>query len=122
MKLLVTNCLALACFATLIPVTTQAQANPRPSFDCYRARSDVEIAICASPTLAAQDRAIASLYKRIRATSTPAGRAALLADQRQFLRTRDACYGPEGNGIDCLEGALAERVRELNGWLRSGYR
>jgi uncharacterized protein len=109
-----------AAFAS--PALVNAQPNPRASFDCNRARSDVEIAICASATLAAQDRAIASLYKRIRATSPPAMRAALQADQRQFLRARDACYGPDGNGIDCLEAALAERVRELNSWLRSGYR
>lgn len=104
------------------PQSVFAQTNPTPSFNCKRAVTEAELAICASTTLAAQDRAIASLYNRVRAATPQARRAALRADQQQFLRARDNCYGPEGNGIDCLEGSLAERVRELNRWLRSGYR
>jgi uncharacterized protein len=112
----------VATLICLTPVTTFAQPNPTPSFNCKRAVTEAELAICASPSLAAQDRAIASLYNRVRAATPTGRRPALRADQQRFLRARDNCYGPEGNGIDCLEGSLAERVRELNRWLRSGYR
>ena len=101
--------------ATILPPSAIAQNGSGPNFDCKKARSDAEIAICASPLLAAQDRAISSLYSRVRTETPRARRSALVRDQYMFNRARDNCYGPEGNGIDCLEGSLAERVRELNG-------
>jgi uncharacterized protein len=106
------------------PVIVAAKSTPSagPSFNCARARTIAEQAICASPAFSAQDRAIASLYPRVLAATAPARRAAFARDQAEFNRSRELCYTPEQNQDDCLEGLLASRVWQLNGWLRGGYR
>jgi uncharacterized protein len=93
-----------------------------PSFNCARARTVAEKAICWSPAFSAQDRAIASLYPRVVAATPPARRPALARDQAEFNRSRELCYTPEQTQDDCLGELLASRVWQLNGWLRGGYR
>jgi len=43
-------------------IVTPAAAQSGPSFDCAKASSEVELAICAMPQLAAADREMAAIY------------------------------------------------------------
>jgi uncharacterized protein len=115
------------CLAALIlasPTSLFAKDEPvaRPSFDCNRARTTAELAICRVPALGAKDRAIASLYPRVLRATPQAKRRALAADQALFNRSREVCYTPEQDQDDCLAAMMDARVWQLNGWLRGGFR
>jgi uncharacterized protein YecT (DUF1311 family) len=80
----------------------------RASFACGKARSAVEQAICASPTLAGYDRSVAAAYRRALglAGDDP---DAVKQTQLEWLRSRDAC----GANAACLGQAMRERVDQL---------
>ncbi|MGO1073515.1 lysozyme inhibitor LprI family protein [Lysobacter sp. CA199] len=91
-----------------------AAAARKPSFDCAKAGSDAEHAICAQPALARADRAIASRYRRVRAALDPGAAQALQSDQRDFLSRRDAWFDRDGKdgrgGGDGLKDYLNARL------------
>jgi uncharacterized protein len=89
--------LALLVLVTGVPVEIYAQGitKSNPSFNCVRARTTAERAICRIPALGAKDRAIASLYPRVVAATPKARRRELSADQALFNRSREDCYTPE---------------------------
>ncbi|MFO0003282.1 MAG: hypothetical protein ACK559_19345, partial [bacterium] len=66
-------------------------APPGPSFDCARAASPAEEAICADPALAALDRGLAQAWAgaRGRLKGDAPALAALKHDQELFLYARD---------------------------------
>ncbi|MBU4611383.1 DUF1311 domain-containing protein [Achromobacter sp. GG226] len=82
------------------------------SFDCARAATPTEQAICERPALAEQDRALAEVYAR-RLGLAKAGNAqtvdALRASQRAWLKTRDRC----GRDADCLQASYTQRIAEF---------
>lgn len=80
----------------------------RASFACSKARSTVEQAICASPTLAGYDRSVAAAYRRALDVARDAA-AAVKQAQIKWLRSRDAC----GANAECLGQAMRERVEQL---------
>lgn len=80
---------------------TGGVADAGPSFDCRRAGTPTEIAICSDPTLAALDRALAQAWKS-------GGRP---ANQAAWLRSRDAC----GADVPCLTNSMRTRVFALGG-------
>ncbi|WP_281968347.1 peptidoglycan-binding protein [Roseovarius nanhaiticus] len=80
---------------------TGGAPDPGPSFDCRRAQTPTEIAICANPSLAALDRAVARAWKS-------SGRP---ADQSAWLRSRDACR----DDAECLTHSMRVRVHALGG-------
>jgi uncharacterized protein len=123
MKLaILTTTLIVLAFPVPAPVLASAANASGPSFNCARARTIAEKAICASPSMAAKDRAIASLYPRVVAATPTPRRAALARDQADFNRSRELCYTPEQSQDDCLDDLLALRIWQLNGWLRGGFR
>jgi glucose/arabinose dehydrogenase len=73
------------------------------SFDCKRARGQVETAICADAGLSALDEQLAAAYARALQAS-PGEKAAQLA----WLRTRNACADAA-----CLRQAYGARIAEL---------
>ena len=81
----------------------------RPSFDCSKAHSSAETAICANPTLAVHDRILASLYRYKISQADGIGASNLRADQRQWLRFRESC----GSDTKCLDSAYDLRIRIL---------
>jgi uncharacterized protein len=105
-----------------MPIAAQGVTKSKPSFNCARARTTAERAICRIPSLGAKDRAIASLYPRVVAATTVASRRELAADQALFNRSREDCYTPEQEQDDCLDAIMTARVSVLNGWLRGGFR
>jgi len=94
--------------ALCIGATTPAL--PAASFDCARADTVVERAICASPRLSRLDAELATAYRQ--ALAETADRQELKVAQRRWLRTtRTGC----GGATDCLEQAMLERL-ELLRW------
>lgn len=78
------------------------------SFDCAKAQSRIEKAICADAEASDLDEYLGRYYSAARSAL---GRAAdcLRADQTQWLRTRNAC-----NDAACLKKVYLERLAELH--------
>ncbi|HEX8238614.1 MAG TPA: hypothetical protein VF574_02615 [Allosphingosinicella sp.] len=80
----------------------------RPSFNCRYGKTRTEKMICSSPRLAAQDRAMASLYYDLMARADPATRGHLRRSRDAFLGRREQCRS-EG----CVDSAYTSRMAEL---------
>ncbi|MGL4240063.1 MAG: lysozyme inhibitor LprI family protein [Beijerinckiaceae bacterium] len=76
-------------FALAVSAAIPATAQPRPSFDCGRAREAVEKAICGSPELATLDRDIARTFNDLRRKIDPDTARALKEEQDTFNATRE---------------------------------
>lgn len=90
-----------------IPVAIEGSASP--SFDCAKAGTESEHAICDSSTLSALDRALADAYRAARAGAAAAVHDRIRAEQIAWLRDRDAC----GADPACLAARMQERVAAL---------
>ncbi len=86
-----------------------ATANGTPSFDCRRATAPAEIAICRDPSLAELDRELAEAFRSAQAAATGGDAAGLSAQQRAWMRRRDAC----GANPLCLRQTMAGRLAAL---------
>ena len=90
------------------PPTPVAPTGARPSFDCAKARTKGEIAVCSNAGLAALDRNMAAQYGRAVAGATPEQRALLRATRNRFLAYRDRCPNRA-----CIGDAYVGRMREI---------
>ncbi|MEO6198852.1 MAG: hypothetical protein ABIO68_02795 [Sphingomicrobium sp.] len=96
------------------PPPTEPESRPlpaataHPSFDCTRARSKSEQAVCGDPGLAQSDRAMAAEYQRAIGASTPDQAAILRQTRDRFLAYRDRC----ANSV-CIAEAYNGRIREI---------
>lgn len=79
------------------------------SFDCKKASTQVEKMICGNSTLSSQDNLLAEDYKIKLQKSSPEAEKSLKADQRAWLRSRNAC-----RDLDCLRASYENRRAELN--------
>ncbi len=95
----------LSLCLTVAATSAAAQA----SFDCSRAGTMVEHAICSDPALAALDRDVAEAYGAARAGQPSTVRDQLLAEQRARLAARDGC----GSDRTCLSSAMQNRLAAL---------
>ena len=90
-----------------------------PSFDCARAESAAEEAVCADPGLAELDVELARVYGL--AAGDPAlgedGLNTLKAMQRGWIKGRDECWKASTSVEDCTAFAYATRITEI----RQGY-
>jgi uncharacterized protein len=91
---------------------TSALAEPRPSFDCAKAKETAEKTICASEALAKQDLAIDQAYQRLRRSLDKKAAAALKDDQASFVAHRD-------QGIDNPDFELSQRLADRLAFLKS---
>jgi uncharacterized protein len=98
-------------------------ASAHPSFDCARAGTEVEKAVCADPKLAALDSALSWLWERVEHSPQA------IAAQRKWSRTRANCppsdyvsssdplspgsFATAADPKGCIGTAYAERIREL---------
>ena len=94
----------------LLVVTTSAHADA--SFDCRKAVTPVELAICADPATADLDGKVHTAYKaaRQRLATEPKQLAELAASQRSFIAMRNSSFGQPGFS---LAGHLSKRLAEL---------
>ena len=89
------------------PATTTASA--RPSFDCNRARTSGERAVCDNPALAALDRSMSAQYRSAAADGGPAERRLLAQTRDRFLTYRDRCKSDS-----CIANTYRGRMREID--------
>ena len=98
------------------PTEPQPSANARPSFDCARARTRGEQAVCADPGLAALDRQMAAQYGRAIAGVSPDRQALLRQTRDRFLAFRDSCPND-----GCVADAYRGRMQEISDILASRW-
>ncbi|WP_267553761.1 lysozyme inhibitor LprI family protein [Rhizobium rhizogenes] len=96
----------------LFPAICQAQ-----SFDCGKAQTAIEKAICASPALISQDAALAASYRQalVDLVGDPAKLSDLRQQQRRWLADRNkSCVQPDSIGLSkCLTTAYQTRLAAL---------
>lgn len=80
----------------------------RPSFDCARADSRGEIAVCSDAGLATLDRNLTAQYARAVAEASPEQRAVLRDTAQRFYAYRDRCPNNA-----CIGDAYVGRMREI---------
>lgn len=102
-RLIAAFVLAAACAAGAGPAAAA-------SFDCRKARTADEKAICANRDLNDQDVRLDQLYGITRHLVPMGGRGAIMDDQRAWLSARKACGGNQA----CLARSYDNRIRQLN--------
>lgn len=80
----------------------------RPSFDCAKAHTKGEIAVCSDADLAALDRQMAAQYGGAIAVASPDQRELLRDSARRFYAYRDRCGDNR-----CVGDAYVGRMREI---------
>ena len=90
------------------PAAPPKTASARPSFDCARARTRGEIAVCGNAGLATLDRNMAAQYTRSVEAASPEQRALLRRTRDRFLGYRDRCPNNA-----CIGDAYVGRMREI---------
>lgn len=79
------------------------------SFDCSKANSLSEQAICSDATLSTLDSKLASTYKDAYSTADDQSKAQLIVEQRHWIRyVRDIC-----DSNDCLASSYRDRIAQL---------
>lgn len=94
-----------------LPVPRPAASSPT-SYDCARARRDVERIMCDHPQLAMLERRMARLYGELRRRATPDMAETLVDEQREWLRDHAACEADD-DPVGCVRGSLASRIARL---------
>ena len=106
-----------------IPGVLLALATPatalEPSFDCSKAQSSAEEAVCASDALAEMDLELARLYHAaVNGPNMDAERLnTLKATQRGWIKGRDDCWKSDMGVETCVANEYAFRIHDL----RQGY-
>jgi uncharacterized protein len=100
----------------LVPFLSAFTLARAASFDCTKAATPQEKAICATPDLSAADDQMVAAYHAWLTAAQPDWAAGIRDDQRVWLRTR-ATSCPAGNSanpiVPCLRGVYRERIGEL---------
>jgi uncharacterized protein YecT (DUF1311 family) len=103
------------------PPPTAAPAPPpsagRPSFDCSRARTRGEAAVCSDAGLSALDRNMAAQYIRSMSGASPEQQVLLRRTRDRFLAYRDRC--PDRK---CVGDAYVGRMREIRDIMEGHWR
>lgn len=89
--------------------TRSAPAVANPSFDCGRARTRGEIAVCGDPGLAALDRQMAGQFNAAISRADSEQRALLQRTRGRFLSYRDRCATNQ-----CVAETYRSRMREIS--------
>jgi len=106
---MIKRALLMAC---LIPTITSAA-----SFDCDKAHSPLEKAVCADPALSTLDSSIATSYNSAMQRLSPDGQILLRDGQRQWLNfVRDLCFVPQSASEIgfCLTRRYTDRLKDLS--------
>jgi uncharacterized protein YecT (DUF1311 family) len=89
----------------------------RPSFDCAKAHTRGEAAVCADSDLSALDRTMASQYRNAFAAADPEQQEILRGSARRFYAYRDRC--PDAK---CIADAYVGRMREIRDIMEGRWR
>ncbi len=99
-------------------VVAMAMASPvvaqGPSFDCSKAKGQVQTLICSDAGLAALDRQLDGVYKAAMAKAKDKMPAQLRSEQRGWIKGRDECWKAQGpqNPVRLTLNWMAQNVRE----------
>ncbi len=106
--------LLVAAGVSLGAMVSPAQA---ASFNCAKAKLPSEKTICAKPTLSILDQRMGTKYKAlIKLLGAGSAQASSIrAEQVWWLGRRNAC----GTDVFCLRGQIADRIVDLDGYLRT---
>jgi uncharacterized protein len=91
------------------------------SFDCAKAKTAQEKAICGTPALSVADDQMAAAYKAWLAAAQPDWAAGIRQDQIVWLRFRDASCPAADAAADlaaCLNDIYKERINDLQGMVQ----
>lgn len=88
--------------------TAPASAGTHPTFDCTRAHSKGQLAVCSNPGLAALDRNMANQYTGAISDASPQQKALLKETRDRFMKYRDRCPNRT-----CIAEAYIGRMREI---------
>jgi uncharacterized protein len=80
----------------------------RPSFDCSKARTQGEIAVCSDAGLSALDLNMTAQYRRAQSSASPQQQEVLRETARRFYDYRDHCRNRQ-----CIADAYIGRMREI---------
>lgn len=98
--------------AALAVMPAAAEDAYGPSFDCAKAATATEKAICDAPLLGWYDRQLAKTWGLVKKATPKAGEAALQESQAAFLKSRDACLKTE-DLYTCMMDLYTARIRVL---------
>lgn len=108
------SCLALALLALC------AAPAPALAFDCGKAKTVVEKAICATPELKALDDDLAAAYADVKAELPPSEQKMLVRSQRRWITRRETCGEAEEGVAACVMRQIKDRLTLLSGNPESG--
>lgn len=109
-----------AILAAAMLTSARAEEASGPSFDCAKAASATEHAICDAPMLGWYDRQMAKSWKVVTAALGDKDLAPVKKDQAAFLKSRDACLKTD-DSYDCLANAYLARIRTLTALLEDEH-
>jgi len=84
-------------------------AEAQPSFDCKKAKSNNEKAICKDERLANLDRDLAKIYGASLNAAEPFAGASLRKEQEEWLTSREKC----SSDVACISDAYSQRLSQL---------
>lgn len=93
------------------------QPLPRASFDCAKAKTPLEKAICADAKLGRADVVLSRVYKQAMQTLKPDEQRALAADERKWMaRLAGDCRlaAADRKALDCVRAAFETRFTALD--------
>lgn len=97
--------------AALCGLTILASPAGAASFNCGKAATPDEIAICRTTVLSELDVRMATLFGvRMQIPMLMGARGAAQDEQRAFLQSRAAC----GASVSCIEAVYQQRIATLN--------
>jgi uncharacterized protein len=100
--------------AAVLLAAPSAFAQAGPSFDCAKASSVIERAICKDPELAKADREMAAAYTSLSDRLRGPAKEHLAKDQVRWIVDRNQGCGRDKDGIeDCLKRRYATRLDNL---------
>ena len=90
------------------------------AFDCAKAKTAVEKAICADASLKGLDDALSAAYGALKAKLAPPEQKMLASAQKRWIARREFCEGAEEGISACVKAQTAERLSLLAATPQSG--
>jgi uncharacterized protein len=101
--------IAAAIFGVGLLLPNAAQAQCRPSFNCYNVNRPDEVLICNDCSLAALDVRMEELYGELLGNLYGRRLARLKSDQSEWWRSRTRCR----HNYQCIRDSYRSRIQEL---------
>ena len=106
------NLVAISCLL--------AFAHPAQAFDCVKASTPVEKAICSDAALKGLADSLGAAYAEVKAASTAAEQKMLARSQKRWISSREQCPDAIEGLSACVRNATEERLRLFTGAPESG--